>query len=453
MKKLFSSLIIFSLLLFMVWVITGWFIGATAESTLKNYLAELERIPGEKLFRAELVEYKKTMVGAKARIKISSDTSFLNERLGDFELDAHFLNGPVFVGSGIHTNTSFFDSFKLTTGNSRWKIAIVENSIDETKVEYIMSIFPNGLPVAIVRTDFDNKAYYHSELSTKYADAKITGTFDLEKGDNQGTINVSQIEYGIPPRVITAENATIHYKHQRGITSAYKPGTTNLTVSALTIHNELFLHPLTLNVSADIAIQSELNNVLNGLFIISLEKIARNSIPLDNAKIKIQFANIPASGFIQLSEEQAKHDNIRQQIQWTLEEKGEFPEGQDQLWQLNDQLQILQQQLPEKIAGLFLNSNNSKISINVNAHKKALANDDLKTHQSSSLNGNISLDNSLKNDHKIKNLIMGKGEMKLSNDLFQYLFPFFKLVLNGNPPPSKGEFNYIYEQGELSVNN
>jgi len=449
----------------MAWGISGWFIGANAESTLKKYLNELEQIPGEKLFRAELLEYKKTLLGAKARIKIASDMSFLNERLGDFELDVRLLNGPVFIST--HTESQLLKKVTIETGTTRWKIAIDADSLEEEKAEYLKSLFPEGLPVAIIRTDFDNKAYYQNHLNMEFSVATLLGAYDMNTADNQGTLEFDEIKYGQPPRFLKAQHASLTYQHQRSITAAYKPGITHLTVADLEVGHEVLAKPLRLDISADMAIQSEENqmehrqgesdDILNGLLKIHLEKTANNEIPLEKAEVNIQFDNIPATGFIAMSEQHAKLDNLKQQIQWTLEESGEFPEGQDQLWQLNDHMETMKQQLPQHMMGLFLKSDSSQVQINATVQNIA-GHDALKKDKQSTLNGKISLNKKLGNKpNKVQDLLKGEGHITLTDDLFSYLNPIlnnvFKEVLKTNVGLTKPDFKLNFDEGVLSVSN
>lgn len=465
MKKILSSLFILILFFVLAWGVAGWYFGKNAETELKTYLSNIEKIPGEKLFRAELLEYKSTLLGAKAKFKISSDTSFLDERLGDFELNARMLNGPIFLHEKDDNveNHSFFE-----IGTTRWRFDIDELSIENEKREYLSSMFPEDLPQLVIVTDFDNNAHYQSHLKTEFADALISGIYNLENDDNEGEMSINNLQYGSASNRISAPQATISYNHQRGITAAYKPGITNITIPELEFSHPVLDKPLVLNFIADAAVQSEekllssavtngsatenkATDILNGLLKISVKKVSepiaehytnkgteQNSphpIPLEKADIKIHFDKIPAEAFIALSEEKAKEDNLYQQIQWTLEESAELPEGQDQIRALNDRLQEMNNQLATLLDNSF-SIKESQIRLNVSAENKT---------QKSTLIGKIRLNKKARNPENVFHLLMGDAKVILNKELFTFLKPLAEL--------HSPTFELTLQNGKLSLNN
>ncbi|HIQ14398.1 MAG TPA: hypothetical protein EYH38_02345 [Leucothrix sp.] len=80
-----------------------------------------------------------------------------------------------------------------------------------------------------------------------------------------------------------------------------------------------------------------------------------NKIPIDKASFSIFLKGLSSDGFLRYSELEAELDNLKQQAQWSLQENGEFPEGQDQIWQLYDEIDENIQRLPSIILNELFN--------------------------------------------------------------------------------------------------
>jgi hypothetical protein len=94
-----------------------------------------------------------------------------------------------------------------------------------------------------------------------------------------------------------------------------------------------------------------------------------DDLPIDQLQITAQSSGIQQASFLQVMESKAELDNLQMQTQWELQENGELPEGQDKIWQLQNQIHRLQQQYPVSFyKALFsskneLNMNNPSIEI------------------------------------------------------------------------------------------
>jgi len=472
MKKLLSSFFILGLFFVMAWGVAAWYFGANAEVQLKTFLSEKEKIQGKRFFRFELLEYNKTLLGAKARLWVSSDSSFINQRIGGFELEARQINGPVFLNNSFPLSKMYIESENglgvdsnidpgVLLGTTSWRLSIDESTLEPSEAEYIHSIFPAGLPVATIRIDFENRAHYQLKLNTSFAEALISGVYNLDSADNQGKVLMSNIRYGVAPNVLTAEQALIRYQHQRGITPAYKPGTTRLSATNLILNHELLEKPLNLNLSAKAEIQSnsqqvvtesdnEIGDLLNGLIELDLEQKSTEYLPVEIATLKLQFDNIPAQGFVVFSEARARQDNLRQQIQWTLEESAELPEGQDHIWELRDQLQTIQHQLPEQLAKVLFVSKDNQIQVSIKAGKNSVAinsptgvSTDEKNEQKSILKGSIGFSQKIEKPTNLIGLLKGEAQVNLADDLYEFLK--FRAGLK------KASFKLGFKNGELEM--
>ena len=113
MKKIVSTGITLIVFFTIIWSVSSWYFGSKAEQDLKFLLKSNAGLSGERLFREELISYKRTWMGANAILRISSDNNSFSERFGEFDVKANLLNGPV-----------FFDHLGFSIGISRWTIQL-----------------------------------------------------------------------------------------------------------------------------------------------------------------------------------------------------------------------------------------------------------------------------------------------------------------------------------------
>jgi hypothetical protein len=400
MKKFISSSITLFILLTILWSASSWYFGAKAENNLKSILLENTALFGERLFRADLIDYRKTWLGANAILRISSDITFLSEQVGEFDLKVVLLNGPVFI-----------DKSGLSLGTSRWTLQIDENNLTADQLQSLQSIFPESIPIADVRLDFKQKAQYFAKFKSFLGESQITGVFDLESEDNRGVIKLTNFSLGVYPIRVSSESINISYQHQKALTAAYKPGTSSMQIPAFEISHELLLDPVTISVKAnsDIAIE---NNYLNGFVKVKINNNSVQPIPIKEAQITLQFNGLSSDSFIQLTEAKAELDNLQQQIQWVLEEQGEVPEGQDQIWQLQDQIDKASKQLPQALMQRVFNGEKSQVKLEVSSNNNS---------GSSSLSGLIKSADRFSESDKLISFLQLESKVNLDDDLFKFL--------------------------------
>jgi len=390
MKKLISSFVIVIALLIIFWGLAGWYLGEKAEREFKAYLQHDSQLVGKKLFRAELLSYKKNLKGANAKLLISSDYPLLSERLNDFELDVKLLNGPVFITkSGIDV------------GSSHWVLHLAES-------EKLSEFFPENFPAATVRVDFEKKAHYQSVVQTEFGKSLITGIFDLKTEDNRGAVTLSNFNYGVSPNMISADGFKFSYQHQKAITTNYKPGTAAVQITDLKISHKKLSQPLLVDLKANSNISLKSNN-LSGFIKADINNKNTNSYPFETAKISLLFNGLSADGFIAYNEANAELENLKQQAEWVLEESGEFPEGQDQIWELYDRIEKSTEKLPQTLVALGKNSS-MQIKATTNYEGEA-----------SYLDGSIKLEASNPDITSWLALLDGEAKVKLDKGLYAKL--------------------------------
>ncbi len=343
MKKKLTIIILITLsLILVVWGASAWYLGEKAETFFKAVIQENIEIRGENLFRIELVDYQRTLFEAKAQLRISSEVPFLSEKFGEYQVNVTLLNGPIFIGE---TGVTF--------GSSRWYIEVDEANLPEEEAENLKQIFPQRLPTAMVRLDFKNNAHYSMTLKTELSDAQVTGVYNVESYTNRGAINLTALHFTLGKTQFNANNVQLSYQHQKALTAAYKPGTSALAISSLQVSDSRLLKPIDLSVKANSNISLS-SNYLSGFLKVVLKQKNSADIPFDAAKLSVLFKGISADGFVSASEAHADLDNLRLQAEWELEENGEFPDGQDQITELYQQIDDKVAQLPELLTtGLF----------------------------------------------------------------------------------------------------
>ena len=420
MKKLISSVITLGVFFAIIWSASSWYFGSQAEQSLLSLLKRNEALMGESLFRAELISYKRTWMGANAILRISSDNTFFTERFGEFDAKLNLLNGPVFV-----------DDSSLTFGVSRWTIQPYEQGLSEAQRQDLRDYFSETLPLATVTIDFKQKAHYVGEFQTNSGKGLVTGEYDLLSEDNKGEISIDDLHFGGNPVKISVKHLNLDFQHQKAITAGYKPGTAILEIPELTITNDSFAEPIKLAIKADSHISSN-NNNLNGFIKVILNNKNTAEIPVKNAVFTVQFVKLAVDTFVLISEAKAELHNLQQQIDWVLQEQGEVPEGQDHIWQLQDHIEQASTQLPIGLLVDAFNNGESQIKIEINGISKT---------------GNSTLSGVIKpaEHFAISDNLLGYLQAEASVNLDDELYEFLKLRTAIN----KKQFSLMLKQNKL----
>ncbi len=422
MKKLLSSIIILAVLVVILWAVASLYLGSKSEKEFKSYLQKNAQVVGKKLFRAELLRYKKTLTGANATLLVSSDFPVISERIGDFELNAKLYNGPLFIRkSGVKF------------GSSRWLLSFPDNPNINQKLK---EFFPETLPLGVVRIDFDKKAHYWTKVKTSFAEAIITGDYNLQTDDNRGAIALNNVIYGAARNRVSAEKINISYQHQKAITANYKPGTASVQIVNLKMSHQNLSKSLLVNLkgNSNISYAADPKNELSGFIKVDVSNQQTNSYPFESANISLLFKGLSSNGFVDYNEANAELENLKQQVDWVLEELGELPEGQDQIWALYDRIEQATKALPQKLADV---AEGSVVRVNISSKYQG---------EESQLKGQLNLDASESNTDEPSSedwlfLLAGKAKVQLSEDLF--------LALKQKLPLKKPDFSLQLKQKKV----
>ena len=410
---IFKIILWVSTIAVMLWALAGWYLGDKAEQVFKTYLQTHAEIAGEKLLRVELLNYQKTLFGAEAQLRLSSDISWVSEQVGEIAIRAKLLNGPLFITKR-----------GVSVGSSRWFLKIDESNMREEERENIHALFPEALPTAIVRTDFKQKAHYLARLQTNFSHALVTGIYTLETAQqeehNRGSITLDDFSYGILPNTLLAKKIHISYQHQKAITAGYKPGTTSIQIPELRIQSANLDKPILLKLAAKSDLSLE-DDFLDGFLKLSLEQgNTASELPLDTAELSLSFKGLSSEWLVAVSDASANVDNLKQQVDWTLEDLGEFPEGRDEIIRLREEIKSASKTLRGTLVNKVFKSKNSLLHLEVETRQG-----DVTSHLSAELSPTEK--GKEKEPGLAISLFEGKLEVSLSDEMHRFIEPLLKL--------------------------
>lgn len=428
MKKILPATFLLVILLIILLILSGWYFHASAERAFRAYLLKTTEASETKIFRLELQHYQKTIFGAKATLKINSDYPMIAEYVENVELVAKLLNGPIFITKN-----------GISTGSSRWFITMDESKLSDIEKESMRDTFPQLLPRAIIRTDFAKKVHYSAMLQTRSVALDVVGILDLATKDNTGSVLLQNLYYELFDARIKIEQISIDYQQQKAMEPVYKPSTIDVIIPRLVIEHKKFDNPIELTVEATGNIsQTETN--LDGFTKVTLKQLGHKEIPVDEANVTLMLKGVSSEGFLRYSQKQADLENLKQQAQWSLQEKGEFPEGQDQIWELYNEIEEKSLLLPSIILNEMFDEE-SLIQVKAESQgssgKSELAGAfksiETITPKSSKKGGG--------GFNTLVSVLQGEARIKLDKDLFQYIQNF--------SPLKQSEFLLILKDSKL----
>ncbi len=367
MKKLLSVFVMICLSLLFIWAAMSWYFGVQANNDFRQSLDYQTEKLGEKPFRFELLEYKKHFLGSSASVRVSSDIPLLHDWLGDFELKLKSLNGPFFITKK-----------GVDVGVSRWFISMDSESFSAESMENLSRIFPESLPTAVLIVGFDKESSFNSTFHTEWLDTKVNAIYNLNTLSYRAELDFTRLNYSVSGLKLSADDGTISFQYPNKALSrsndfsensfktsdkkvsslpvasaqtTYK--TASIQIPRLTIDHQTLSHPVLASLKGNSQITFE-NSMIDTSIMLNLAQLQQPSdkgvdvLPIDKLKITAQSSGIQQSSFLQLMETKAELDNLMMQMQWELEEHGELPEGQDKIWQLQNQISTLKKHYPFK---------------------------------------------------------------------------------------------------------
>lgn len=427
MRRIISTITILIVLLFIIWAMLGWLLGERSEKTFKAYIRETTETKSSKFISYDLINYHRTLLGARGKLRLRFSNAYLSDVFAALPIHFRMLNGPLFINdSGI------------STGTSHWRFMIDTSRLSHKQQDNLQAIFPYSNPDFDIAMGFNQQASYASKARTAYARLSLRGLIDLQSESNRGSVLVNDFKVNSAGYRISADKMVMSFQHQKGITKFYKPGTSSLSIPQLNLQLASVDKPFLSEIRAHSTLSSEKNR-LSGQINVAMKRKGAHKLPIESAMLRISFNDFPRDSFVAWSRIKEEIDNLKQQINWTLEESGEYPEGQDRIRQLYDQIDRLKKNKMKRISD-NLNSNNALIKVDLAC--KSAAGDSL-------LKGTVSPDFHFaafaRNEKKssLLSLIKSNVEVTLADDLFNYL--------SNKLPLKRKRFKLVFKDNKLLI--
>jgi hypothetical protein len=339
----------------MLWGVAGWYITKDAQQQLSAFLQENFQNNELNSIDAELLKYKTNLIGATASIKISSKIAFIDEQIGELFLKAKLYYGPVFIDDG-----------KLRFGKVLWKISLdpllAAKHISESSQSQIGEIFKSSQPFLSLLIKFDNTLRYHSHIRTLAtaslrADHIISdGILSADSLQNQMQIHATNLSLvastgllDIPRLDLDLNISKQKFMQQKHISYSTKPFKLSFSNMSGAATKRIFISDGNL---------AHINQFLSG-------KLQFKTQQTKELELGINLRDVSISGYQKLLQTEAQAFNLKQQIEWTLEENAETPEGQDHIWQLNNKIEQQRGQLTQIVAQKMLPKETSLINLSL----------------------------------------------------------------------------------------
>ncbi len=361
LNTILLGIAIVCLSLIMIWGFAGWYLTKDARQQLSAFLQENFQNNALNSIDAELLSYKTTLVGAKASIKISSKVAFIDEQIGELFLNAKLFFGPVFIDDG-----------KLRFGKLLWKISLdpllAAKQLSESSQTQIGEIFKSKQPFLSLLIDFDKSLRYHSHIralatASLRADHIISdGVVSADSLQNKMQIHADNLSLvattgllEIPTLTIDLDINKQKQRQQKLIRYTTKPFKLSLSGVSGAASKRIFISKGNL---------AHINPFLSG-------KLQLITPQMKQLELMINLRDLSISGYQQFLQAEAQAFNLKQQIQWTLDENAETPEGQDHIWLLNDKIDQQRGQLTKIVAQKMLPNKTSLINLSLDINQEA----------------------------------------------------------------------------------
>ena len=357
-KKGLFILFVITLLLITLWGFFGWSLANQSREQLNTFLSVNLHDAEMNSIDAQLLTYTPTLIGAKTSVKVSSKVEFIKEQIGDLLITARLFNGPV-----------FYDDGKVFFGKALWKLSLDSSMRErELSTEHKLNtedIIKSKKPSLSVLVDFNDDISYRSHIkklataSLSIKDLLLEGNIKNNAKESRLNIHVKQISFLSDAGIIDIPALDVAFQLDQSLSAkqqhlSYLSEPFELKDTARKLH-------LTMASSGKII---QINNSLSGLLNI---KFKNDIAPINrNSNLQIKLQNLSVAGYQALLQTEADILNLKQQIEWTLDNDAETPEGQDHIWRLYDQLETKNLPLAEVLAKKIFEDADSELSMMLN---------------------------------------------------------------------------------------
>lgn len=358
MRKFFSSLIILSVFFLCFWSLSAWFFGKNNRDELLTFL-ERNQQDSDAFIHLNMKEFSSSIFGTNGILIASLNEKYsfheITKRIpNELQINFNFKNGPV-----------LYNKTGLSIGKSAWRVTIDEQYIAHAINNDIASnnkTFLKQSPTAYFKHSFDNFIEYSLVLKQFELDLLIKGKINTKSNNHTGSITSKKILINEDNITAKLSNLELKYKSvSKDLNGTNVPDKFYLRtkVPELTIKHKKMESFLNLSVIHNG--KSTFNgNTFDSENTIELTNLKKRLYPIDDGLLDIKVNNLNISKITKLFDQFGYIKNLQQQSHWVLEEQGELPEGQDKIWQLQDQSSRHREVLVDNVEKVLISNKTKK---------------------------------------------------------------------------------------------
>lgn len=366
MRKGISSLFVLLLLLISLWGFSAWSFGASTRDSLSNVFSD--QVSGNDIlftdpFEYELLDLSHSVFGAKAKIAIQVSSNGLLSIIGS-QIDKKLI-----LNVDIYNGPLLFDRSGISTGSSIWYVSIDEELNDKNLLNKLQL---KQLPKAVIKIDFDNMIHYKLPIKAHILEMVVQGSYDPKTQENFGQIDVDNFTHQSEQQRIETKNAHLSFKH---FNSAEKENVIDFSTDMpeILFQHQLMSKPINLKAIGNGKVSIH-NNNLSVITTTTFEQSQTLNYPIEQGDLKFEITDVNLTKLTEVFTGLSTLENLQQQIGWILEEHAEVPEGQDQIWQMQDSIQQLSAYLPSLTNELMIKKNKAITRFTLNTqHQNKLS--------------------------------------------------------------------------------
>ncbi|MGB0846555.1 MAG: DUF945 family protein [Thiolinea sp.] len=372
MRKLLVLVLMLLVLGSGTWLGAAWLIGEKTEQLVRQSLKPegAERSKESRYPAHTLVEYQRTLLGAKAITRMDVRGTPLDNWLDELQFTHEIEHGPLlWDGKFDFSAVRNFEYEKLLLLLSRWHSQPDLSTLDDELKSQVLQVFASQPPLIISGTvDYEQKIAYQANIpafktttpedeQVQFSGLHLSGQFRAEKDEKQiAEINIDGLEF------INDEASLIFPSlHLEAQLDANESGQ-QITFSA----NEVKLYrvteadPVIFALQGESGYRSHNDDGLQGGFQLRLNGFRGIQYPLKTVDVDLQFKGINAAGLHQVNVLQTRLQDIQAQLGWNAEDI-ELPEARRQQMQLELALNETVSALLDVVFTKMLQKNQSQL--------------------------------------------------------------------------------------------
>jgi len=349
MRKTISSLFILMLLLISLWGFSSWSYGINNKKDIDKILNKKNTVFANN-FDYEVLEVEHSVFGSNIKVGIDlSSFSFLTamgfktENIVIFNIEMY--NGPLLI-----------DKSGVNVGRSIWHISLDDKLIDN---QWFNNYILSNLYTLTVYVNFENQIKYKTNHQSNMSQVSLVGEYDSKESIGFAEITINNFLHTFNQNTIKFDETTIAYDHSSNALATNKIKLKLNSPKVSYQHKQMSApYHFKLNGSGSLSIG---NNYINNKSKIFLDQFKSHNYPFDQIVAVLGIKQLSLENFYTLLETYEKMNDLINQREWVLEEQTETPEGQDKLWQLNDDSLSLKVNLPFLSEALLLKNKEPNI--------------------------------------------------------------------------------------------